>query len=83
MATIQHSLTGDHLNAIAVKRPRLTFDNAVTAWIMKLQGETFTDIVQKLGTNANRVGEVFKHDVHKGAYDKAVEILQKHKSLLI
>lgn len=83
MATILHPLTGDQLNAIVIKRKRLSYDNAVTAWIMKLQGETFTDIVQKLGTNANRVGDVFRGDDHEGAQAKAVAILTKHKSLLV
>ncbi|MEL7098266.1 MAG: hypothetical protein AAGM84_05490 [Pseudomonadota bacterium] len=83
MAIMTHPITGDKLNPIAIKRKGLTFHNAVTAWVMRLQGETFTDIVQKLGTNANRVGDVFRGDVHQGARDKAVAILQKHKSLLI
>ncbi|MFW2541515.1 hypothetical protein ACN2XU_02655 [Primorskyibacter sp. 2E107] len=83
MATEVHPITGDELNPIAVKRAQLTFENAVTAWIMKLQGETFTDIVQKLGTNANRIGEVFRGDAHRDAHAKAVAILRKHKSLLV
>ena len=83
MATMTHPITGDELNDIAVKRPSLSFENAVTAWVMKLQGETFTDIVQKLGTNANRVGDVFRREVHQDAKAKAISILKKHKSLLI
>ncbi|MEL7090240.1 MAG: hypothetical protein AAFN94_00760 [Pseudomonadota bacterium] len=83
MATITHPITGDELNAIAIKRPQLSDQNAVTAWIMRLQGETFTDIVQKLGTNANRVGDVFRGDTHQDAKAKAIATLQERKSLLL
>tara|TARA_R110002110_G_scaffold185221_4_gene392309 strand:- start:2151 stop:2321 length:171 start_codon:yes stop_codon:yes gene_type:complete len=35
-------------------------EDAVTAHILRHQGVSYTDIVQMLGTNANRVGDVFR-----------------------
>ncbi len=79
MAQYRHPITGIPLNAIDHKRKRLCKNAAVTAHIMKLQGETFTDIVHKLGTNANRVGEVLRGEVwpdtHQIALDKLGEDL--------
>ena len=63
MATYEHHMTGVALNDISIKRKQLTLDEAVTAHILRQQGETFTDVVQRLGTNANRGGEVFRGDV--------------------
>ncbi|GLO78509.1 hypothetical protein [Sulfitobacter pontiacus] len=51
---------GIQLNDITVKRKRLTLEDAVTAHILRHQGVSYTDIVQMLGTNANRVGDVFR-----------------------
>lgn len=64
MAISKHPLTGVSLNDITVKRKRLDLDEAITAHILKQEGSTFTDVVQKLGTNANRVGEVFRGEEH-------------------
>ena len=75
MATTKHPITGIDLNEITIKRKTLNIDEAVTAHIMRKQGATFTDVVQKLGTNANRVGEVFRGDVHPDAAMKALDLL--------
>lgn len=75
MAIEVHPVTGVELNVISVKRKRLTFDEAVTAHLLHKQRVPFTEIVQQLGTNANRVGEVFRGDVHPDAAKKALELL--------
>ena len=75
MATTKHPITGVELNDIKIKRKTLNIDEAVTAHIMRQQGATFTDVVQKLGTNANRVGEVFRGDVHPDSAMKALDLL--------
>ena len=51
MATYEHPMTGVALNDITIKRKQLTLDEAITAHILRQQGETFTDVVQRLGTN--------------------------------
>lgn len=71
----RHPITGIVLNVIVKKRRALTFAEAVTAHIMRMQGVTFTDIVHKLGTNANRVGEVFKGEEHPNAKTEAYRLL--------
>ena len=75
MAITKHPITGVELNDIKIKRKTLNIDEAVTAHIMRQQGVTFTDVVQKLGTNANRVGEVFRGKVHPDAAMKALDLL--------
>lgn len=77
MAYTEHPLTGEPLNVISVKNKSLTRRQAVTAHVLRLQGDTFTDIVQKLGTNANRVGEVFNGTRHSGAAFDAIKIVSK------
>ena len=77
MAITKHPMTGVELNDITIKRKTLSLDDAVTAHIMRQQGVTFTDVVQKLGTNANRVGEVFRGDVHPQAANIALDILTR------
>ena len=75
MAITKHPITGVELNEITIKRKTLNFDEAVTAIIMRQQGATYTDVVQKLGTNANRVGEVGRGRVHPGAAMRALDLL--------
>jgi hypothetical protein len=75
MAFHKHPITGVKINPIPVKRKQLTFDEAVTAHIMRQQGKTFTDIVHHLGTNANRVGEVFRGETHPGSAMEALRLL--------
>lgn len=77
MATYRHPVTGVELNEIPRKRKSLSEAEAVTAHLMRHAGETFTDIVQKLGTNANRVGEVFKGKLHPEAAKKALALLTR------
>lgn len=71
----RHPITGVKLNPIKVKRKSLNFEEAVTAHILQIQGKTFTDIVQYLGTNANRVGEVFRGESHPTAGAEALRRL--------
>lgn len=75
-----HPITGVPLNPILVKRKSLDFEEAVTAHILRTQGKTFTDIVQHLGTNANRVGEVFRGDTHPDAAQEALRRMTKSSS---
>lgn len=75
MAQSTHPITGVPLNDITYKRKRLSQNDAVTAHIMRMQGEPFTDIVQKLGTNANRVGEVLRGDAWPEAHQIAIDKL--------
>jgi hypothetical protein len=75
MATVTHPVTGIPLNDIAIKRTSLDEIEAVTACIMHKQGHTFTDIAQSLGTNANRVGEVFSGKVWPDAERKARKMI--------
>lgn len=63
MAHFVHPETGVKLNAITVKRPRLSKNDAVTVFLLKMEGVSYTDIVQHLGTNAHRVGEVLRGEV--------------------
>lgn len=74
MAISKHPLTGVELNDITVKRKSLDEAEAVTAHLMRMNGESFTDIVQMLGTNANRVGEVFNGKVWPKAAEKAAKL---------
>lgn len=70
-----HGITGVKLNEISVKRPSLSFEDAVTAHILAKQGFTYTETVQLLGTNAHRIGEVFRGEEHKGSADEALRLL--------
>ncbi|MGC0224941.1 hypothetical protein [Pseudooceanicola nitratireducens] len=83
MAITEHPLTGVTLNEIDIRRKTLSSEEAVTAFLLRLQGDTYTDVVHKLGTNANRIGEVFRGSVHPEARDKAVNLLRKNKLLMI
>lgn len=70
-----HPITGVPLNPILVKRKSLGYAEAVTAHILRAQGKTYTDVVQLLGTNANRIGEVFRGDIHPDAANEALRLL--------
>ena len=83
MATTKHPLTGIELNKITRKRTSLNGDEAVTAYVMRFQGEEFNVIAHKLGTNPARVGEVLRGDVHPEARDKAIALLKASGTLLI
>gem|GEM_PF-1473608 len=71
----RHPITGVEMNIIVKKRRKLTFIEAVTVWVMKLQGVSYTDIVHKLGANANRIGEVIRGDAHPNALPEAYRLL--------
>ena len=77
MATTEHPLTGVRLNHIEVVRKSLTEAEAITAIILRHQGEHYHSIAQKLGTNTHRIGEVFNNKVHPKAYQKALEMLTR------
>lgn len=77
MATIRHHLTGVELNPIEIERVALDFNEAVTAFILRQQGEKYHMIAQRLGTNTHRLGEVFRGEVHSGAAQRALEILTR------
>jgi hypothetical protein len=81
MATQKHPLTGVELNPIPIERPALTFDEAVTAHVLRLQGDKFTLIAQRLGTNPFRVGEVMRGDKHPGSADAALKIISAQPGL--
>ena len=75
MAITKHALTGVPLNDITLKRKRLTRLDAVTIHILGHEGHSYTDIVQKLGTNANRVGEVRRGELFPESARIALELL--------
>jgi len=81
MATLKHPLTGVELNAIQIERPALTYDEAVTAHVLRLQGDKFTLIAQRLGTNPFRVGEVMRGEKHPGAPETALKILAAQQGM--
>ncbi|MAY85565.1 MAG: hypothetical protein CML02_02395 [Pseudooceanicola sp.] len=63
------------MNNITVRRKTLAFEDAVTVHVMRLQGVSYTDIVQSMGTNANRIGEVLRGEVHPDTAMKALRLL--------
>ncbi|HCZ00159.1 MAG TPA: hypothetical protein DHV56_09220 [Rhodobacter sp.] len=64
MARLIHPLTGVELNPIPIERTSLNFEEAVTAWLMRLQRAKYHTIAMRLGTNTHRLGEVFRGEVH-------------------
>ncbi len=76
MATRKHPSTGVDLNPIEIERKALNFDEAVTAQIMRRQGEKYNHIAQKLGTNTHRIGEVFRGEMHPSSEDAASQLLE-------
>ncbi|MCG3267760.1 hypothetical protein [Yoonia sp. I 8.24] len=75
MAIDKHPLTGVPLNRIEISRKSLTFDEAITAVILRQKGDSYHSVAQKLGTNTHRVGEVFRGDTHPCARQVALDIL--------
>ena len=67
MATFPHPVTGVELNPVEIERPALDFDEAVTVWILRLQGVKYHHVAQMLGTNTHRVGEVLRGERHPDA----------------
>jgi len=76
MATTKHPITGVELNPIQIERKALNFDEAVTAQVMRKQGEKYNHIAQMLGTNTHRIGEVFRGEVHPKSDEKALELIE-------
>ncbi|EXL03883.1 hypothetical protein [Brucella anthropi] len=66
-----HPITGVKINPVVIERKALSFDDAVTAFVMKMQGVKYNIIAQHLGTNTHRLGEVFRGEKHYGAKAKA------------
>ena len=75
MAALKHPLTGVMLNAIEFERPALGEKEAVTAWILRLQGEKYSNVAHLLGTNTHRLGEVYRGEAFPRAEVQARELL--------
>lgn len=75
--TVIHPITGIRLNALELERVALDYDEAVTAHLMKMQGEKFSRIAHLLGANPARLGEVFRGEKHPGAASEAQSLLRK------
>tara|TARA_R110002020_G_scaffold147379_1_gene322709 strand:- start:331 stop:576 length:246 start_codon:yes stop_codon:yes gene_type:complete len=70
-----HPLTGVELNPLIIERKALDFNDAVTAWVMRLQKYKYHSIAQRLGTNTHRLGEVFREETHLGSKAEAFRLL--------
>ena len=70
-----HPLTGIELNPVVVERKALSFDEAVTAFVLRAQGCKYNIIAQHLGTNTHRLGEVFREEKHVGAQAAAIALV--------
>ncbi|MCQ0986998.1 hypothetical protein [Jiella marina] len=75
MAAYLHPLTGIELNPVVIERKALTYEEAVTAFVLRAQGCKYNIIAQHLGTNTHRLGEVFRGEKHMGAEAKATALL--------
>lgn len=75
MTTMTHPITGVEMNQILIERKALTFDEAVTAHLLRMQGVKYNIIAQRLGTNTHRLGEVFRTEKHEGSRAKALELV--------
>ncbi|MDO1580885.1 hypothetical protein [Rhizobium oryzicola] len=78
MVTLVHPMTGVEMNPVLIERKALTFDEAVTAHLLKMQGVKYNIIAQRLGTNTHRLGEVFRGEKHEGSKVKAEELFTLH-----
>ena len=76
MATYRQPITGVELNPIAIERKALSFDEAVTAHILRRRGTKYNHVAQLLGTNTHRVGEVLRGDVHPKAAEVALGLMR-------
>ena len=71
------SMSSDYqLNMIVVRRASLTFDEAVLAWTLRLNGEKQHMIAAMFGTNGGRIAEVMTEAVHAGAKQEALSRLK-------
>jgi hypothetical protein len=73
-----HPVTQIELNTIEVERVSLDYQEAVTAHLMRLQGNKFSQIAHQLGTNPARLGEVFRGEKHPNARAAAEKILKAY-----
>lgn len=71
----KHPITGIELNMYRKRRKSLTFEDAVTVWIMRLQCEHRTDIEFFMGTCSFRIHEVLSGEVHADAKAEAIRRL--------
>lgn len=65
--TERHPLTGVELNVLWIQRETLNQEEAVTAWIMRDQGDKTHEIAARLGTSAAQLHAVFRGDLHPEA----------------
>lgn len=70
-----HPITGVKINAMPIERISLNRKDAVTAFIMRMQGEKYANIAHKLGTNTFRLGPIFREEEHIGAKQEAERLL--------
>lgn len=77
MATFTHPITGIEINPVFIERKALSFDEAVTAHVMRMQGVKYNIIAQQLGTNTHRLGEVFREEKHAGSKNAASALVAK------
>lgn len=75
MSTITNPVTGIELNPILIERLSLEWEDAVTAWLLRLKGVKYQIVAQMLGTNTHRLGEVFRGEVHPGSEAAARALL--------
>lgn len=75
MALEKHPLTGVAINPVIIERKALSFDDAVTAHVMRLQVVKYNIIAHHLGTNTHRLGEVFRGEKHNGSKRVAIAML--------
>lgn len=75
MVTLVHPITGVEMNPVVIERKSLSFSDAVTAQILRMQGVKYNLIAQQLGTNTHRLGEVFRGEKHEGSKALADELL--------
>ncbi|CAN7331570.1 hypothetical protein LJR030_003403 [Rhizobium sp. LjRoot30] len=75
MAIATHPITGVEINPIVIERKSLTFEEAVTAHVMRIEGVKYNIIAQHLGTNTHRLGEVFREEKHSGSKKIAMNLV--------
>ncbi|MCA1337371.1 hypothetical protein [Pseudooceanicola marinus] len=83
MATQKHPLTGVTVNELGFTRKSMTFEDAVTAFILRLQGRTVTEMVRIMGISSWRISEVIGGVVHPGAEAEAVKRLREKNLILL
>lgn len=75
MVIVTHPITGVEINPVIIERKSLSFDEAVTAHVMRMQGVKYNIIAQQLGTNTHRLGEVFRGEKHAGSKEAAQRLV--------